>query len=172
MIQELAKIGYDSFKGLIVFIKQILKIGRINYQKYYVATQQNVQLRQNAKERGVPISNHECGEELTKQKEWRHLRDIDKTMGKHAKQMKMNHYTLRQRWISYEHNRDSTLIDTNPHYAKHKQRQFNKLQQKLWSEYHNNKDRLRNTTLNIVNRRQSYRDIQSNRECVCFVSFL
>ena len=54
MIQELAKIGYDSFKGLIVFIKQILKIGRINYQKYYVTNRPNVQSRENAQERGVP----------------------------------------------------------------------------------------------------------------------
>ena len=170
MIQELATLGFESFKGLIVFIKHILQVGRLNYQKCYFATKQNAKLRHNARERGVNIGNRECSDKLSKWSEIRHLKDINKTMDKHAEQMKMNKYTLRQRWLSYEHNRDSTFIDNNPHYAKYKQKQFNKLQQKLWREYHNNGNRLTNSTLNIVNRRHSYRDIQCNRECVCFFS--
>ena len=168
MMQEFALLGMKSFKGIILFLKHILTMGWSNHKKYYNSCVKNNNLTKNAKKRGVKICDRVSRQGKSAATEYRHLTDIDKNIEQHAKEMHIHQNTLKQRWVSYHHNRNNSFWQQNESLNKSKQKEFDQLQQQLWKEYHNNPERITNLTLNIVNRRQSYRDIQDSRVAVCY----
>ena len=167
MIQEFALLGFDTFKGIIKFLKNILKVGWLNCRKYVNECKKTQNMRKKAKARGVKITNHKSKKGASKWTILRHIKEINETIKHHADELNIHVDAMKHRWIDYEHNKKSTFFDTNIKLAQHKQEEFDKLQQKLWNEYHKNPDRITNLTLNIVNRRQSYRDVQESRVSVC-----
>ena len=174
IIQEFASLGMSAFKGTILFLKHVLKMGWLNHKKYYNEHNKCIRLENNARERGVKISNHKTKQGLSKSTEYRHLRDMTKTMKHHGNELNKNLNSMKHRWVTYQHNRDSSFFDNNPTLAQSKQQHFNQLQKQLWDEYHNNPQHITNLTLHAVNRKQSYRDIQESRVAVCdsFTIFL
>ena len=166
-IQEFASLGMTAFKSIILFLKHILTIAWLNHKKYHNTNIKYMKLKGNANERGVNIYNRKIKNGASKSTEYRHFKDLNKTISEHAKELKMHSRTYKQKWVTYEHNRDNSFFDTNDKLADRKQKQFDKLQKELWQNYHNNTQRITNVTLNVVNRRQSFRDVQESRVAVC-----
>ena len=166
IVQEFASLGFPTFKGIILFLKHILKVGWLNHKKYYNERKKNLNMKKKGEKHGVNLSNYKCVKGKSKSNEYKHLREISRTMSTHANELKIHPNTMEQRWVTYKHNRDNKFFDNNVKLAKVKQQQFDKLQQQLWREYHNNPDRITNLTLSILNRRQSYRDVADNRVAV------
>lgn len=167
MIQEFALLGFDTFKSIIGFIKNILNVGWLNFKKYKNEFDKNEKITAKADKRGVQIRNRKKKKGTSKWSILRHIKDINKTMGHHAEELNIHSDTMKHRWVNYEYKKNPSFFDSNVKLAKHKQKEFDKLQQKLWKEYHNNPERIKNLTLNIVNRRQSYRDVSEKRVSVC-----
>ena len=167
MIQEFALLGFHKFKNIIKFMQNILKVGWLNYKKYYNECKKVKNLCKKAVKRGGRTTNHASKNGVSKWTFLRHIKDINKNMKKHAEDLNIDVDTMKHKWVNYEYTKNSSFFENNNKLAKHKQYEFDKLQQKLWSEYHKNPDRIKNLTLNIVNRRQSYRDFEESRVSVC-----
>ena len=172
MIQEFAMLGFHKFESIINFLKNILKVGWLNYKKYYNECQKVQNLIVTAVKRGGKITKHPSKNGDSKWTILRHIKDINKNMEKHAEDLNIDVDTMKHKWVSYEYVKNSSFFDNNVKLAKHKQYEFDKLQQKLWTEYHKNPERITNLTLNIVNRRQSYRDFEESRISVCLYFIL
>ena len=165
-VQCLTSLGFDQFKELILFIRQILRVAHFNYKKYYNECIRCEKLIKNAKKRGVNIRMSKIKDGVSQSTKLRHCKRIDKSFEYHGECLQTSTTNMKDKWISYEHCRSHKIFDANSKLTAQKKRDFSKREKKLWQEYHNNKQRVTNLMLNAVNRRQSYRDIQSNRDAV------
>ena len=167
-IQCLALLGFEQFKALIFFISNILRIAHLNYKKYYVQYKRCERLINNARKQGVNIKSTVIKESLSKTTNWRHCKSIDKSFKWHGECLQSNQNAMKNRWISYQHDKNPRVFKDNNKLAASKKREFEEQEKQLWNEYHNDPKRITNLMLNAVNRRQSYRDIQENRVAVCY----
>ena len=150
----------------MMFIKQILRIGWLNNKKYDNECKKTDRLTLNARERGVNIYTKHKRKGKSKWTEYRRIKQINKTMKSHGDSLRVSEQSMQNKWISYQHKKDTKLFDDNRNIARHKQQQFNDLQKKLWTEYRNNPQRITDIFFTMVNRKQSLRDAQELRVSV------
>ena len=166
-IQLLATLGYEHFKAFIEFIEILLQTGHNLNKNNYRLRKRNLNLSNKCKKFGNNIKRKEQKKkQYSRTSEYRVLKKIDVNFKQHAREIHKTPRALMDLWISYKCRTDPFIFVHNKELSLKKQREFNDKQKQLWNNFKNNKQRITNLTMNYINRRHSFRDIQSHREAV------
>ena len=165
-IQLLASLGYEHFKSLIEFISVLLKNCRNQYKQCKRYQKRNEKLKAKAEKYGNNIKQCKIKVKVSRQRDNRICKQIDKNFTEHGSMIGKSTDEMIDCWINHQQRRKPYIFVQNKQLAAARKREFDKLQQQLWNNFKNDETRIKNLTLNYVNRRHSYRDIQNHREAV------
>ena len=165
-IQLLAQLGYNHFKSFIQFIGIMLRNCRNQYKQAQRQRKRNCELREKCRKFGNNLNRKPIREQHNRHSTLRSMKQIDDNFKEHAKNVSKTTTTLIDEWISYKFRTQPFLFKDNSMLAIDRQREFNRQNKELWISWKRDKKRLKNLTLNSNNRRQSFRDLQAQRNAV------
>lgn len=155
-------LNWEMFKSLIYFMQAILKIACCKSESCETLRLSNKNLRTKISK----ISNERKRNGKSRSTKYRHLAKMNKCFEINADHCTKSVEELTNEWINMQFFKDQNMFITNKNISSSFHRKFVQKQKQLWLNYHRNKDKILNETLNFVNTRASYHQIQSNRVAV------
>lgn len=158
----LLQLDLEMFQALIRFMNAILMIACNKSESCENLKTSNKQLRNKLSE----ISNERQRNGTSKSSKYRHLHKIQHSIDNNARLCTQDSENFTNDWITMKYNSDNQIFTNHNKISTYFRHEFEKRQNKLWSDYKRDRQKIINETLNAINTRTSLRQLQSNRIAV------